>query len=58
MKLTKLLRGHIPQTLLVFSLLFVQAICDLSLPRYMSDIVDVGIVGQRAGAFSLLAWLR
>jgi ATP-binding cassette subfamily B multidrug efflux pump len=55
MKLIKLLRGHIPQTLLVFSLLFVQAICDLSLPHYMSDIVDVSIVGQRAGDFSFLS---
>ena len=30
-------------------LLLVQALCELSLPRYMSDIVNVGVVGSEAG---------
>ena len=29
--------------LTIFILLILQAACDLSLPKYMSDIVDVGI---------------
>lgn len=29
--------------LLIFALLFLQAYCDLSLPSYTSNIVDVGI---------------
>jgi ATP-binding cassette subfamily B protein len=33
----------------VFALLLVQALCELSLPRYMSDIVNVGVVGTEAG---------
>jgi ATP-binding cassette subfamily B protein len=33
----------------VFALLLVQALCELSLPRYMSDIVNVGVVGAEAG---------
>ena len=28
---------------LVFALLIVQAVCDLSLPAYTSDIIDTGI---------------
>ena len=33
----------------MFALLLVQALCELSLPRYMSDIVNVGVVGAEAG---------
>jgi ATP-binding cassette subfamily B protein len=33
----------------VFALLLAQALCELSLPRYMSDIVNVGVVGAQAG---------
>ncbi len=29
--------------MLVFALLIVQAVCDLSLPAYTSDIIDTGI---------------
>jgi len=54
-KLIRLLRGHIPQVIAVLALLVVQAICDSSLPRYMSDIVDTGIVGEHAGDFSYLS---
>jgi ATP-binding cassette subfamily B protein len=37
------------EAIAVFELLLVQALCELSLPRYMSDIVNVGVVGSEAG---------
>ena len=49
MRLAKLLRGHVGEAIAVFVLLLVQALCELSLPRYMSDIVNVGVVGSEAG---------
>ena len=49
MRLVKLLRGHVGEVIAVFALLLVQALCELSLPRYMSDIVNVGVVGSQAG---------
>ena len=49
MRLAKLLRGHVGEVVAVFVLLLVQALCELSLPRYMSDIVNVGVVGSEAG---------
>lgn len=49
MRLVKLLRGHVGEVVAVFALLLVQALCELSLPRYMSDIVNVGVVGAEAG---------
>ncbi|MCI7218946.1 ABC transporter ATP-binding protein [Parafannyhessea umbonata] len=49
MRLAKLLRGHVGEVIAVFALLLVQALCELSLPRYMSDIVNVGVVGAEAG---------
>ncbi len=49
MRLAKLLRGHVGEVVAVFVLLLVQAPCELSLPRYMSDIVNVGVVGSEAG---------
>ncbi|MDD5799185.1 MAG: hypothetical protein PUD09_00840, partial [Coriobacteriales bacterium] len=49
MRLFRLLRGYAGEVLLVFALLLVQALCELSLPRYMSDIVNVGVVGEQAG---------
>ena len=42
-KLLKHLKPFIGGFILAILLLFVQAICDLSLPDYMSDIVNVGI---------------
>jgi ATP-binding cassette subfamily B protein len=42
------------EVLAVFALLVVQALCELSLPRYMSDIVNVGVVGSEAGNASYL----
>jgi ATP-binding cassette subfamily B protein len=44
-----LLRGHVREVVAVFALLLVQALCELSLPRYMSAIVNVGVVGSKAG---------
>ena len=49
MRLAKLLHGHVGEVVAVFALLLVQALCELSLPRYMSDIVNVGVVGAEAG---------
>ena len=42
-KLLKYLRMYWKAVLLIFAVLFVQAYCDLSLPSYTSDIVNVGI---------------
>lgn len=49
MRLAKLLRRHVGEVVAVFVLLLVQALCELSLPRYMSDIVNVGVFGSEAG---------
>lgn len=43
LKMLKRLKGSLVFVLLIFVLLFVQAYCDLSLPSYTSQIVDVGI---------------
>lgn len=42
-KLAKYLKPFIFGIIIAISLLFVQAICDLNLPNYMSDIVNIGI---------------
>ncbi len=47
MRILKYLRGHAGAVALVFVLLMLQAICDLALPAFTADIVDVGI--QQAG---------
>ena len=47
MRIVKNLAHHKIAVLLIVVLLAVQAFCDLSLPRYTSDIVDVGI--QQSG---------
>ncbi|MEE8703903.1 MAG: ABC transporter ATP-binding protein [Olsenella sp.] len=49
MRLARLLRPHAAEVAAVVALLLVQALCELSLPRYMSDIVNVGVVGAEAG---------
>ena len=46
-KLFKYLRQHAGVVLAIIVVLFVQAFCDLSLPTYTSDIVNVGI--QQSG---------
>lgn len=43
LKIVKYLKGEIRPILIVVILLFVQAFCDLSLPSYTSNIVNVGI---------------
>lgn len=47
MRVFRYLKDHAVATLLIFVLLIGQAFCDLALPRYTSDIVDVGI--QQSG---------
>lgn len=42
-KLIKYLKPFILSIILVIGLLFLQAACDLSLPEYMSNIVNIGI---------------
>ncbi len=46
-KILKNLGRHKLAVFVIFLLLIVQAYCDLSLPQYMSDIVDIGI--QQSG---------
>ncbi len=41
--IVKYVKPFLGGVLLAFLLLFIQAMCDLSLPTYMSDIVNVGI---------------
>ena len=43
LKLKYFLKPFIPGLILAIALLFVQAICDLNLPNFMSKIVNVGI---------------
>lgn len=43
----KLLRNHVGTILVILALLVLEAWCDLALPSYTSDIVDVGI--QQSG---------
>ena len=46
-KLFQFLKPYAPRVLLILCVLIVQAYCDLSLPAYTSDIVNVGI--QQSG---------
>ena len=41
--LIKIFKNKIPQVLIIFLLLVIQAYCDLSLPSYTANIVDIGI---------------
>ena len=41
--LFKIFKNKIPQVLIIFLLLVIQAYCDLSLPSYTANIVDIGI---------------
>lgn len=43
LKILKHLKPHIVAIIAIVAFLLVQAVCDLSLPDYMSDIVNVGI---------------
>lgn len=44
-KLFKYWKSHIVMILVIIALLIVQAYCDLELPSYTADIVDIGING-------------
>ncbi|MCM1105875.1 MAG: ABC transporter ATP-binding protein/permease [Blautia sp.] len=47
--MSKILKNMLPYwrwVLLIFAFLIVQAFCDLSLPQYTSDIIDVGIMNS------------
>ena len=46
-KLFQFLKPYAPRVLLILCVLVVQAYCDLSLPTYTSNIVNVGI--QQSG---------
>ena len=50
--IVRFLKGHLPAILLILVLLVAEAWCDLALPSYTSDIVDVGI--QQGGISSPL----
>ena len=61
MKLLSLLfkeKKYIPLIVVIVVLLIVQAYCELVLPRYMSDIVDVGIIQGGIEDPELLAQLQ
>ncbi len=49
-RLLRYLKPYVWSILIVLVLLFVQAMADLALPNYMSDIVNVGI--QQGGVES------
>ena len=42
-KLILPMRDKIPQILLIFAFLLIQVYCDLTLPQYTADIVNIGI---------------
>lgn len=44
-KLLQYMKQYIGMLLCAIALLFVQAMCDLALPDYMSDIVNTGVMG-------------
>ena len=46
-KIFKNLKPYWKTTILIIAFLVVQAWCDLALPQYTSDIIDVGI--QKSG---------
>lgn len=52
-KLAKYLKKSVPTIIVIIVLLFVQANCDLTLPEYTADIVNVGI--QQGGIESAAA---
>ena len=51
-KLLKFLKPHAGAVLAILCVLMVQAWCDLSLPTYTSDIVNVGIQQGGSGTLS------
>lgn len=47
--LLKIFKSKIPQVIVIFLLLIVQAYCDLALPSYTANIVDIGIQNADIG---------
>ena len=41
--LIKVFKNKLPQVIIIFVLLILEAYCDLSLPSYTANIVDIGI---------------
>ena len=41
--LIRIFKNKLPQVFIIFALLIIEAYCDLSLPSYTADIVDIGI---------------
>ncbi len=55
MNTLRYLKGHIPEVIGVIVCLAVQALCELSLPRYMASAVNDGIVRAQGGDMGYLA---
>lgn len=55
MNTLRYLKGHIPEVIGVIVCLAVQALCELSLPRYMASAVNEGIVQAAGGDMGYLA---
>ena len=56
-RMSKIFKNMIPywkSVIIILALLFLQAWCDLSLPSYTSDIIDVGI--QNSGVEHVIPW--
>lgn len=49
LKLLEYMKSYIGMLLCAVALLLVQAICDLALPDYMSNIVNTGVMGGNSG---------
>ena len=55
--LIKIFKNKLPQVLIIFLLLIVQAYCDLSLPSYTANIVDIGIQNADIGHITDVGFL-
>ena len=55
--LIKIFKNKLPQVLIIFLLLIVQAYCDLSLPSYTANIVDIGIQNADIGYITDVGFL-
>ena len=48
-KILKFFKPYVPAIILILVLLFSQAMCELALPGFMSDIINKGIIGGHMG---------
>lgn len=46
MRFFKNFKGHMPMVFTIIAFLFIQAMCDLSLPDYTASLIDTGIIIQ------------